>query len=434
MKKIQQISSSAPYSADLLIVLDGEFERELDELLGGAISYNKRQLVEPFVMTTNGKYPVPRIGYGIYAAETVAVWVGEGQKAFEKLLFEIEASTIVVISDQDQSGIIQLFEAREFAKELIESPSNLMTPAIFAEKCRELEKLGATVTILDEVDLKEEGACALLAVGRGSVNPPRLAVIEWKGADEDPIVVVGKGICFDAGGIQLKTAHLLEMKWDKAGGGAVVGALHALAAGKVPAYVVGIIPLAENIPDGAALRPADVIRTLSGKTVEIVDTDNEGRLVLADALTYAQKYYRPRILIDLGTLTLEVFGALGKEYAGLFCTDRSLAQQLISAGEKVGERLWELPLGESYARQLMSRVADLKNSGIQGYGESSAAAEFLRAFVSPSIPWAHIDIAGVAWDLQAPERGVSAFGVRLLTLFISEAVEAIAAQRGTELE
>jgi leucyl aminopeptidase len=212
----------------------------------------------------------------------------------------------------------------------------------------------------------------------------------------------------------LKTNFLNEMKWDKAGAGVVVGVLEALSLAKIPVSVVGTIALAENMPDGGALKPGDVIETLSGKTVEIVDTDCEGRLVLADSMTYVQQAYSPKILIDIGTLTRETFGALGGKYGGLFCNDQQLEKELISAGKRAQEELWPLPLGSFFAKHIRSQIADLKNAGIQSYGASSAAAEFLRAFLNQEIPWAHLDIAGVAWDIMKPTKGITAFGVRLL--------------------
>ena len=236
-------------------------------------------------------------------------------------------------------------------------------------RCLVLEKQGVKVEVFDEKKLKEIGADALLAVGQGSSNPPRMVVMQWQGSEDEPIVLVGKGICFDAGGINLKTSHLPEMKWDKAGAGVVVGVIDVVSKMKSPINVVAIAMLAENMPDGAALKPGDVITTLGGKRVEIIDTDCEGRLALADGLSYAQKMFSPKALIDLGTLTLEVFGALGGEYAGLFCgMHESLSKSLLRAGDVSGEKLWPLPLGEYYAKQIRSKIADLKNVGTFRYG------------------------------------------------------------------
>lgn len=309
------------------------------------------------------------------------------------------------------------------AREMISEPANVLFPETFAGRCLELSKIGLDVEILNPEQLEELGMHALLAVGKGSVRSPRVVILQWKGgADQQPpIALVGKGVCYDSGGINIKTTHLLEMKWDKAGAGAVLGTLQAMALMKAPINVVGVIGLVENMPDGAAMKPGDIIQTLAGKTVEVVDTDNEGRLVLADCLWYAQERFFPEVVIDLGTLTLETIGVLAGEYGGIFCEDNLLAQTLITAGNVSGERLWALPMGEAFAKQIESSIADMKNMGRLGFGESAAAAEFLKCFMQPGVKWAHLDIAGVAWSqeecpLSGP--GVTAYGVRLLTFWL----------------
>lgn len=311
-----------------------------------------------------------------------------------------------------------MYQGITLARDLTSEPANVLFPQAFAERCLELRSIGLEVTVLDEKQLAKLGVRGILAVGAGSSNPPRIVVLEWKGAsNQPPVALVGKGVCFDAGGINIKTDHLLEMKMDKAGAAAVVGTMQALALMNSPVNVVGVIGLAENMPDGKALKPSDVISMYSGKTVEVVDTDNEGRLILADCLWYVQNHYSLKAVVDLGTLTLETFGALGGEYAGLFSENRSLTEALIAAGNRSGEKLWSLPMGEPFAKQIESSVADIKNAGIFGYGESSAAAEFLKCFVEPNVPWAHLDIAGVAWsqeDRLLSPKGVTGFGVKLL--------------------
>jgi leucyl aminopeptidase len=316
-----------------------------------------------------------------------------------------------------------MYQGINLARDLTSEPANVLFPQAFAERCLELRSIGLEVTVLDEKQLARLGVRGMLAVGAGSSNPPRLVVLEWKGvsASQPPIALVGKGVCFDAGGINIKTDHLLEMKMDKAGAATVVGTMQALALMNSPVNVVGVIGLAENMPDGKALKPSDVISMYSGKTVEVVDTDNEGRLILADCLWYVQKHYSPKAIVDLGTLTLETFGALGGEYAGLFSEDKSLSETLIAAGNRSGEKLWPLPMGEPFAKQIESSIADIKNAGIFGYGESSAAAEFLKCFIRPDLPWAHLDIAGVAWsqeDKLLSPKGVTGFGVKLLVDWI----------------
>lgn len=317
----------------------------------------------------------------------------------------------------------KIAEAILNAREMISEPANILYPEAFAERCQELNAIGLQVEVLDEEQLEELGMHALLSVGQGSTKPPRVVTLQWKGGEssQPPIALVGKGVCYDSGGISIKTSHMVEMKWDKAGAGAVLGTLQALAMLQAPVNVVGVLGLVENMPDGNALKPGDIISSLAGKTIEVVDTDNEGRLVLADCMCYAQQKFSPEVVIDLGTLTLEVFGVLAGEYAGLFCDDPQLTQELMDAGEVSGERLWSLPMGEPFAKQIRSSVAHIKNMGILGFGESAAAAEFLKCFVQPGVKWAHLDIAGVAWsqeELPLSSPGVTAFGVRLLTSWL----------------
>ncbi len=420
--------------ADLLILKDRSLQDKIDQQLAGMVRFNLQRGI--FSITTNGAYPIPRLviaeesdDLAILACEKnviIALEESEVAKiAFKMLLKGVIAENLIFLCADpigEEKAFLKyraLLEGIISAKSLIAAPANLMTPDQFATSCRKLEAQGVRVQIFGTEDLKEIGAEALLAVGRGSKHPPRMAVLEWCGGEDEPTVLVGKGICYDAGGINLKTSSLVEMKWDKAGAGVVYAVLDVLSKLRAEVHVVGILMLAENMPDGGAMRPGDIISTLGGKKVEVIDTDCEGRLVLADGLAYAQKQFTPKELIDIGTLTLETFGALGGEYGGLFCEDERLLRQLLDAGVVSGEKLWRLPLGDYFASQLESRVADLRNVGIFRYGGSSVAAEFLRAFVSPEIPWAHIDIAGTAWNIAAPEEGVSGFGIRLLVRYLA---------------
>lgn len=435
LKNVQFLKPDASVEIELLIVLDKKYRDQLDKTLNGAISYNLKRGEYPVWMTTNGMFSIPKIviadhGNDLAEIATTNVAIACGSLEADKLAFNLlskrsDMETLFLLcEDPEESSrrfekqYVPLLCALSRAKELISAPSNLMTPSDFAKRCQELERQGVDVEVLDEIALKKMGAHALLAVGKGSVHPPRMVVMHYKGADAAPIALVGKGVCFDAGGIHLKSSYLNEMKWDKAGAGVVFGVLDAISGMKLPLNVVGVVCLAENMPDGGSLKPGDVISTLAGKTVEIVDTDCEGRLVLADGLTYVQKHFAPKMVIDLGTLALETFGALGGKYAGLFCNETPLSQSLKEAGERIGECLWPLPLGEYYAAQIRSKIADLKNAGIERYGASSAAAEFLRAFINPKTPWAHIDISGVSWNLHNPNQGVSGFGVRLLVEYL----------------
>lgn len=437
MKKILFIKNLSEASAQTLFLSHQGLEKELDLLLKGALSRNVNTFGRPCLVTTNGAYPIARIVL-TKSPEDIG---GEKQGAFayqniepEKLAFSLLKKNlpfekIEILCEEPERAresfkkYAALFEGISLAKKITSSPANLMTPDRVAEKCQELENQSVLVNVLDVQSLQEIGAEGLLNVGKGSYNPPKMVVMEWKGSKEPPIALVGKGICYDSGGINLKNSHLIEMKWDKAGAGVVIGVMAYAARCRLPLHLVGVVPLAENMPDGKAMRPGDVIGSLGGKQIEIVDTDCEGRLVLADGIAYAQKFYAPQSVIDFGTLTLETFGALGGEYAGLFCNDSLLQERLIKAGEMSGEKVWPLPLGEYYARQIVSQVADLKNSGVFRYGASSAAAEFLRAFVAPSLSWAHLDISGTAWRIDAPDEGVSGFGVELMASYFNLLME-----------
>jgi len=312
-------------------------------------------------------------------------------------------------------------------RDLVSEPANTLDPESFAERCRELEALGIEVEILDQAALEEIGMGALLAVAQGSAKKPYVAIMRWQGAgNAPPLALVGKGVCFDSGGISIKpAAGMEEMKWDMGGAGIVVGAMHALAGRKAPVNVVGIIGLVENMPSGTATRPGDVVRTLSGQTVEVINTDAEGRLVLADLLWYTKERFQPRAMIDLATLTGAVIVALGHENAGFFTPDDELAAKLTQAGEKVGDTVWRLPLGKNYAKHIKSQIADIKNVGRGREAGATAGAVFLERFKG-DVPWAHLDVAGVVWssrDLPLAAKGATGFGVRLLDELIRDGFE-----------
>jgi leucyl aminopeptidase len=436
MKKIEFVDSLNPVEVDTLILCHEEIKKEIDQILKGSIALNLQKFSSPLWITTNGAYHIPRLAM-VNKKEEIELFsvdkkvaiafenIPAEELAFYVLKKNLPAEEFVFLSHDPKNAemrfqkYVHILEGISLAKEVIASPANLMTPEIVAKKCQQLKERGVLVDVLDEKRLDTVGAHALLAVGQGSSHAPKMVIMEWKGSEEQPLALVGKGICYDAGGINLKHAHLNEMKWDKAGAGIVIGVLDIVSRLKLPLHIVGIAVLAENMPDGNAMKPGDVIHSLGGKSIEIVDTDCEGRLALADGIAYAQKYFTPKTLIDFGTLTLETFGALGGEYAGLFCNDPRLSEQLIKAGELCGEKLWPLPLGEYYANQIRSKIADLKNEGVDSYGASSAAAEFLRAFVDPHTSWAHLDISGTSWRLDAPEKGVTGFGVELMIYYLN---------------
>ncbi len=314
------------------------------------------------------------------------------------------------------------------ARDLVAEPANVLYPESFAKSCLELEQLGVEVRVMGPAELERLGMRALLGVAQGSVRQPYVVVMRWRGAAaEKPLALVGKGVCFDTGGISLKpAAGMEEMKWDMGGAAAVVGAMQSIAARRAKAHVVGVIGLVENMPSGNAQRPGDVVTAMSGKTIEVINTDAEGRLVLADLLHYTREELQPEAMIDLATLTGAVVVALGHENGGLFATDEALATALLEAGTAVGEGLWRLPLGKAYAKHIKSQIADIKNVGRGREAGATAGAVFLQAFVG-DVPWAHLDIAGVTWssrDLPLAPKGATGFGVRLLDELVRRTREA----------
>ncbi|MBI4968291.1 MAG: leucyl aminopeptidase [Rhodospirillales bacterium] len=310
-------------------------------------------------------------------------------------------------------------------RELASEPANVIYPESLATRARQLTRLGVKVQVLGEKAMARLGMNALLGVGQGSARESQLVVMRWLGAkakNAKPVTVVGKGVTFDSGGISIKpSANMEDMKWDMGGAGVVIGLMRALAGRKAKVNVVGVIGLVENMPSGTAQRPGDVVRSASGKTIEVINTDAEGRLVLADALWYAQSRFKPAAVIDLATLTGAIMIALGAEHAGLFANDDSLADRLTGAGKRVGELLWRMPMGEAYDKLIKSDIADMKNVG-DGRAGSITAAQFLGRFIGPGVPWAHLDIAGVTWskaDTALVPKGATAFGVRLLEDFLA---------------
>ena len=317
-----------------------------------------------------------------------------------------------------------------FTRELVTEPANIIFPVSFVERARaNLEPLGVEIKVLDENQMAKLGMGALLGVSLGSVQPPRLLIMRWNGAGDaakKPVVLIGKGVTFDTGGISIKPAQGMEaMKWDMGGAAAVTGAMKALATRKANANVIGICGLVENMPDGKAQRPGDVVTSMSGQTVEVINTDAEGRLVLCDAITYAQREFKPEVMIDLATLTGAIIISLGHEFAGMFCNDDGLAVQLADAGLKSGDKLWRMPMGEAYNKLMDSQIADVKNAGVREGGSITAAC-FLGRFVDEGVKWAHLDIAGMVWANKAGtlyDKGATGFGVALLDRFIEDNYE-----------
>ena len=322
-----------------------------------------------------------------------------------------------------------VYEGVLLTRELVTEPANVIYPQSFVERVlASIDGTGLEVQVLDGAAMSELGMGALLGVAQGSVREPRLLVLRWNGgaAGEAPVAFLGKGVTFDTGGISIKPAANMEaMKWDMGGAGAVAGAMKALALRKAKANVIGVCGLVENMPDGNAQRPGDVVTTMSGQTAEVINTDAEGRLVLCDVMTWTQKVANPKVMIDLATLTGAMVISLGHEFGGLFANDDELAAQLLSAGQKSSDHLWRMPLSEAYDRMIDSHIADMKNVGPRE-GGSITAAQFLQRFVEDGVKWAHLDIAGMAWsDKPKPtyDKGATGFGVRLLDEYIAANVE-----------
>jgi leucyl aminopeptidase len=314
------------------------------------------------------------------------------------------------------------------ARELVNEPPNVLFPIEFARRASQLKKVGVNVEVLDVKAMTKLGMGALLGVGQGSTQPSRMVVMRWNGGKkgEQPVAFIGKGVCFDTGGISIKGAGSMEdMKGDMGGAACVVGLMHALAARKAKVNAVGAIGLVENMPDGNAQRPGDIVTSMSGQTIEIINTDAEGRLVLADVLWYVAKKFKPKFMVDLATLTGAIMVALGTEHAGLFSNNDELSERLSKVGLETGEKVWRMPLGPEYDKLMDSQFADMKNAGAR-HGGSITAAQFLQRFVDDT-PWAHLDIAGTA--MGAPKTDInhswgSGYGVRLLDRLVAEYYEA----------
>ena len=341
-----------------------------------------------------------------------------------RITFAVAEPSACPRADRRRAG---LPDGVNLARDLVNEPPNVLFPAEFARRTQALSKLGVEVEILDEEDLRRIGMRALLAVGQGSGHGSRVAIMRWNGGDADaaPLAFIGKGVCFDSGGISIKPSGGMEdMKGDMAGAAAVVGLMHALASRKAKANVVGVIGITENMPDGNAQRPGDIIRTLSGQTVEMVNSDAEGRLVLADALWYVQERFKPAFMIDLATLTGAIIVALAQEHAGLFSNNDELADRLAAAGRSTGEKVWRMPLAPEYDKLIDSRFADMKNTGGR-HGGSITAAQFLQRYVKDT-PWAHLDIAGTGMNAPQTETNkswASGWGVRLLDQLVRDHYE-----------
>ncbi|MDC0855756.1 leucyl aminopeptidase [Candidatus Pelagibacter sp.] len=333
------------------------------------------------------------------------------------------------LSIQNQLKFKALEEGTFFARDLVSEPGNILHPDEYAKRINSLKKYGLKITIYDDKKLKKLGMNALLGVGQGSIRGSYLVTMEWNGLKDKskPLAFIGKGVCFDTGGISLKPAKFMEdMTYDMAGSAVVVGLMKNLALRRAKINAVGVVGLVENMPGGNAQRPGDIVKSYSGKTIEILNTDAEGRLVLADALTFTEKKFKPKFMVDLATLTGAIIVSLGSEYAGLFSNDDKLSKQLIEAGEKVEEKLWRMPLHKNFDKLIDSKNADMQNINYVGGAGSTTAAQFLQRFILNKTPWAHLDIAGMAFSKYGGalnSGGATGYGVRLLNKLIEEDYE-----------
>ena len=347
----------------------------------------------------------------------------------EKINFSIISSNknfFIKIKNDIEDIINGVFLTRD----LVSEPPNYLNPEKFVTEIKKLSKLGLKVNVFDYSKMKKIGMNALLGVAQGSKNLPYFVTITWKpnnSKNKKPLSFIGKGVCFDTGGISLKPAKFMEdMKYDMAGAGAVVGLMKTLALRKSKSYVVGAVALVENMPGGSAQRPGDIVKSYSGKTIEVLNTDAEGRLILADAIYYIDEQYKPELIVDLATLTGAIVVSLGSEYAGLFSNNDKLSEKLIKAGEIENEKLWRFPLHKNYDKLMDSKIADIQNINYSGGAGSITAAQFLQRFLKNSTPWAHLDIAGMAWtkkDLDTIPTGATGYGVKLLNKFVEKYYE-----------
>lgn len=429
-----------PYAQVLLVgtgadAIDARLLEDVGGLVGRAATQSAAPTIEVLWPESSTLAPAAHLALGIelgqYALRTYKTPSQKKKLGEGKVVLRVaDARATENAWRRDWQPVL---EGVTFARTLVTEPANAMYPESFVERAQAAFKgvSGVTLEVLDVAAMEKLGMGSILAVGKGSVRPPRLLVVRYRGAgNEAPIAIVGKGITFDSGGISIKpSANMWKMKYDMAGAAAVTGTLLTLARREAKVNAIAVAALAENMPSGSASRPGDVVRTMSGKTYEIMSTDAEGRMVLVDAVWYVQEKDRPRVLIDIATLTGSQVTALGDEYGGLFTRDDALAAQLLAAGKSSGEEVWRLPLHPSYAKDLESPIADLRNGGSGSGAGAGVGAHFIGAWIKPELSWAHLDIASMAWvDESTPTvpKGASGYGVRLLDRYVREAIEATA--------
>lgn len=436
----QSLSIAAPagVEADAVLLVGAGAKDKLDDLAVeafGGNAYAAVKLSGAEVLTIDASDLSPEQAARVGFAARLAAYRFDKYRTTQKADNIPSISTIRVVTT-DLRGAEAALEPLSavadgviFARDLVSEPANVLYPAEFAKRVKALESLGLEVEILGEAEMEKLGMRTLLGVGQGSRRESQLAIMKWNGgeAGAQPLAFVGKGVCFDTGGISIKPADGMEdMKWDMGGAAAVTGTMIALASRKAKANVIGVLGLVENMPDGNAQRPGDVVVSMSGQTVEVINTDAEGRLVLADALWYTQERFKPKFMIDLATLTGAMIVALGLDYAGVFSNSDDVADPILAAARKVGENFWRMPIPAIYEQHIDSKIADVKNTGNGRAGGSITAALFLQRFTN-GVPWAHLDIAPTAWANKSPsptvpEGGVG-FAVRTLDRMVADSYE-----------
>ena len=369
------------------------------------------------------------IGYFLHGIKLKSYLFNKYKSKKNRKIISINVSGKNKPSFFDQIKFKAIEEGSFYARDLVSEPGNILHPDEYAKRLSKLKKIGLKINIYDEKKLKKLGMNTLLGVGQGSIRGSYLVTLEWKGLKKKskPVAFVGKGVCFDTGGISLKPAKFMEdMTYDMAGSAVVVGLMKTLALRKAKVNAIGVVGLVENMPGGNAQRPGDIVKSYSGKTVEILNTDAEGRLVLADALTYTEEKYKPKFIIDLATLTGAIIVSLGSEYAGLFSNDDKLSKQLIEVGKKTDEKVWRMPLSKNFDKLIDSKNADMQNINYVGGAGSTTAAQFLQRFILNKTPWAHLDIAGMAFSKYGGalnSSGATGYGVRLLNKLVEDYYE-----------
>ncbi len=369
------------------------------------------------------------IGYFLHGFKLKSYLFEKYKSKKNKKIISIVVTGKNIPSIKEQIKFKAIEEGTFYTRNLVSEPGNILHPDEYAKRLSSLKKYGLKINIYDEKKLEKLGMNTLLGVGQGSIRGSYLVTIEWNGLKNKskPLAFVGKGVCFDTGGISLKPAKFMEdMTYDMAGSAVVVGLMKTLALRKAKINAVGVVGLVENMPGGNAQRPGDIVKSYSGKTVEILNTDAEGRLVLADALTYTEEKFKPKFIVDLATLTGAIIVSLGSEYAGLFSNDDKLSKQLIEAGEFVDEKVWRMPLNNNYDKLINSKKADMQNINYVGGAGSTTAAQFLQRFILNKTPWAHLDIAGMAFSKYGGalnSGGATGYGVRLLNQLIEDNYE-----------